>query len=39
MYIRKMRLAIFTIILIAGLGAKAQKKTANPATKRGHAQH
>jgi len=32
MYIRKMRLAIFTIILIAGLGAKAQKNTANPAT-------
>jgi hypothetical protein len=35
MYIRRMRLAIFTIILIAGLGAKAQKNTANPATKRG----
>ena len=35
MYIRKMRSDIFMIILIAGLGAKAQKRTANSATKRG----
>lgn len=35
MYIRKMRFAICTIIIIAGLGAKAQKNTANTAIKRG----
>ena len=30
-----MRFAICTIIIIAGLGAKAQKNTANTAIKRG----
>ena len=35
MYIRKMRFAICTIIIIACLGAKAQENTANTATKRG----